>query len=350
MRQLWAGIDAGKTHHHCVVIDEAGRQLLSRRVRNAEDDLLDLLATVSALADDGAVLWATDLNQGGAALLIAVLTSNGQQLVYIPGRIIYHAARTYRGDGKTDAKDAAIIADQARVRRDLHPITGSDPIATALRMLAAHRADLVADRTRTINRLRATLLEYFPGLEAAFDYAHRQAALRLLTKYQTPAAIRRAGENRITAWLTAQGCRAGAAIAARAVEAAHAQHTTTANEHVAALIVARLAADALRLQQDLVTIESEIETRLHTHVYAETLLSVPGFGPLLAAEFIAATGGTISRHDSADRLLTLLMELIERSRRLSTASGGAGYGSLPYAAARTADNDWPPSAPLRLDR
>ncbi|MFI1488777.1 transposase [Streptomyces sp. NPDC020747] len=31
---IWAGIDAGKTHHHCVAIDESGRQLLSRRVAN----------------------------------------------------------------------------------------------------------------------------------------------------------------------------------------------------------------------------------------------------------------------------------------------------------------------------
>ncbi len=32
MAAIWAGIDAGKTHHHCVAIDEGGRRLLSRRV------------------------------------------------------------------------------------------------------------------------------------------------------------------------------------------------------------------------------------------------------------------------------------------------------------------------------
>ena len=62
-----------------------------------------------------------DLADGGAALLIALLLAHGQELLYIPGRAVHHAAGGYRGDGKTDAKDAAVIADQARIRRDLRP-------------------------------------------------------------------------------------------------------------------------------------------------------------------------------------------------------------------------------------
>jgi sugar (pentulose or hexulose) kinase len=36
VRQVWAGIDAGKTHHHCVVIDADGKRLFSRRILNDE--------------------------------------------------------------------------------------------------------------------------------------------------------------------------------------------------------------------------------------------------------------------------------------------------------------------------
>jgi len=54
MTAIWAGIDAGKTHHRCVAIDESGRRLLSRRVANDEPDLLQLLADVLwALLRDG---------------------------------------------------------------------------------------------------------------------------------------------------------------------------------------------------------------------------------------------------------------------------------------------------------
>lgn len=302
MPRLWAGVDAGKTHHHCVVIDEDGTRLLSRKIGNDEDDILALLADVTALTDGEDLVWATDLNQGGAALLIAVLAANGQGMLYIPGRTVHHAARTYRGDGKTDAKDAGIIADQARMRRDLTPVRGADEIAVELRMLAAHRADLVADRTRTINRLRATLLEYFPGLEAAFDYAQRKAAVILLTEYQTPEQLRRAGVTRVTAKLRKAGARMPEQIAQAAVDAAHAQHTVVPGQDAAAMIVKRLASEVLRLREEVEEVESQLETRFRRHRHAESLLSIPGFGPLLAAEFIAFTGGTLTVFESADRL------------------------------------------------
>ena len=120
-QQLWAGVDAGKSEHHCVVIDGEGQRLLSRRVANDETVLLELIDAVSALAGGGEITWAIDLNHGGAALLITLLVTAEQRLLYIPGRTVYHASGSYRGDGKTDAKDAAIIADQARMRRDLQP-------------------------------------------------------------------------------------------------------------------------------------------------------------------------------------------------------------------------------------
>jgi hypothetical protein len=32
LERAWAGVDAGKEHHHVVVVDFEGRKLLSRRV------------------------------------------------------------------------------------------------------------------------------------------------------------------------------------------------------------------------------------------------------------------------------------------------------------------------------
>ncbi|MFD3504323.1 transposase, partial [Streptomyces sp. NPDC058678] len=81
MAAIWAGIDAGKTHHHCVAIDEGGRRLLSRRVANDEPELLELLGEVLALGDE--VTWGIDLADGGAALAIAILINHGQPVRYI---------------------------------------------------------------------------------------------------------------------------------------------------------------------------------------------------------------------------------------------------------------------------
>jgi Transposase len=69
-QQPWAGIDAGKSDHHCVVIDTDGNRLLSQRVANDETLLLELITAVTALADGAEVTWAIDLNHGDAALVI----------------------------------------------------------------------------------------------------------------------------------------------------------------------------------------------------------------------------------------------------------------------------------------
>ncbi|WP_327037547.1 IS110 family transposase [Microbacterium sp. Leaf151] len=171
MPQLWAGIDAGKTEHHCVVIDGNGTKLLSQRVKNRESAILTLMGDVASLPGGTDVAWATDLNHGGTGLLQSLLSSHAQPLFYISGRVIHHASGAYRGEAKTDAKDAVIIADQARTRRDVTLMRQADEVTAELRLLSARREDLVHDRTRAVNRLRAILVHYFPSLESAFNFA-----------------------------------------------------------------------------------------------------------------------------------------------------------------------------------
>ncbi|PIJ35017.1 IS110 family transposase [Mycobacterium heckeshornense] len=301
-QQLWAGVDAGKSDHYCVVIDAEGQRLLAQRVANDETALLELISTVSTVVDGAEITWAIDLNGGGAAVLIALLVGAGQRLLYIPGRTVYHASGGYRGDGKTDAKDAAIIADQARMRRDLQPLRPGDEIAVELRILTSRRADLVADRTRAINRLRAQLLEYFPALERAFDYSTSKAALILLTGYQTPDGLRRAGAAELAAWLRKRKARNADAVASKALAAANAQHTIVPGQHLAATVVARLAKEVMALDIEIDDTETMIEERFRRHRHAEIILSMPGFGVVLGAEFLAATGGDICGFDSVDRL------------------------------------------------
>jgi hypothetical protein len=110
------------------VADRTGRLLHSTRVENDETAILELIATVLDLADWGQAVGAKDLNSGGPAL-IALRAGHGQHLLNIPVRTVHHAAATYRGDGKTDAKDAMIIADQARMRTDLQPVRSADQIS-----------------------------------------------------------------------------------------------------------------------------------------------------------------------------------------------------------------------------
>ncbi|MCY0937420.1 IS110 family transposase [Streptomyces sp. H34-S4] len=299
MAQIWSGTDIGKTHHHCVVLDTEGKKRLSRRVLNDEPDLLALLADVLALDED--VVWAVDVADGMATLLINLLLNHGQQLVYIPGLAVNRASAGYRGMGKTDAKDATVIADQARMRRDLTVIRPDDEHAVELKILTNRRADLSADRTRRINRLRGQLTSIFPALERVMDLGNT-GPLILLTGYQTPAALRRTGRSRLETWLRNRKVRAAEALAEAALEAAERQHTAVPGEKITAQVIHTLAKEVMGLNEQIAEIDKLIAARFRDHELAEVIASMPGIGPLLGAEFLAATAGDMSRFGSADRL------------------------------------------------
>lgn len=64
---------------------------------NDEPDLLQLITDVLALGDE--VIWAIDLTDGGAALVIALLLNHDQEVLYIPGRTVNRVTAGYRGEG-----------------------------------------------------------------------------------------------------------------------------------------------------------------------------------------------------------------------------------------------------------
>lgn len=299
MDRAWAGVDIGKGHHHVVALDADGRRLFSQRVANDERALAVAIGKVSALA--GVVTWAIDLHGSESALLVALLLERGQKVEYLPGLAANRAASSYRGAGKTDAKDALVIADQARMRRDLTVLGGDEELIVELRMLLARRQDLVTDRTRAVNRLHDQLLAISPALERALDLTNR-GPLVLLTGFQTPAALREAGVASVAAWLRARKVRGAAALAAAAVRAAESQHARLPGEQLAARLAAQQAEGVIALDEQVKEVDELIGDRFRGHPAAAVITSMPGIGVLLGAEFLAATSGDMTAFGSADRL------------------------------------------------
>lgn len=288
---IWVGIDAGKASHHAVAVDGEGRQLWSAKVANGQRPAGDLIARAGR--SGGEVRWAVDLVSPMASLLLAVLLAGGQNVVYVPGRMVVGMAGVF-GEGKTDAKDARTIADTARMRRDLTRITADDELVVELARLTSHRADLMADWVRGVNRLRSLLGSIFPALEAAFDYSTR-SALILVTGFDTPAEVRQAGPGGLTAYLREHGAwRKGiSAMAAAAVRAAAEQTVALPGEATTALLVKQLAGKLLDLDREIKDADKLIAGRFRTHPQARIIESLPGMGPILGAEFLAATGGDV---------------------------------------------------------
>lgn len=295
----WAGIDVGKEHHWVCVIDDTGHSVWSAKVLNDETAILDAVGTVLALS--GEITWGVDITGTTSGLLLALLAAHGQQVFYVPGRTVNRMAGAYRGEGKTDARDAYVIAETVRHRRDLSEVDVPAAVVAELRLLVSHRADLVADRVRMLNRLHDVLTGYLPGLERAFDFSNHKGALILLTGYQTPGALRRLGRTRLTGWLTKRKVRSANDVAVAAIAAAEGQHTEIPGETTAASIVAELAQALLNLDERIGQIDREVTGAFRTHPHAEIIESMPGIGPILGAELIVA-GGDLGAYADAGRL------------------------------------------------
>lgn len=294
--RVWVGIDVGKAHHWAAAVDETGCQVWSCKVANDEAEILDAIAEALDLAEE--VLWAVDINGTTAALLLALLAAHRQETVYVPGRTVNAMTGGYRGEAKTDAKDAYVIAETSRLRRDFTPVQVNAQLVAELALLTGHRSDLVADRVRMINRLRDLLTGVFPALERAFDYSHHKGALVLLTGFQAPDAIRRRGQTRLEAWLRKRGVRGAGQVAQSALAAAAAQHTVLPGQDVAGEIIADLAVQLLALDDRLGRLEAQVKTSFAAHPQAEIITSVPGIGPILGAEFVVAAGDLATYADA----------------------------------------------------
>jgi transposase len=295
----WIGIDAGKGHHHVVLIDQEGRTLLSSRVANDEPDLIALVQKIRDHIRHPR--WAIDLVDGAGELMIALLLRSDQAVFYIPGIAVNRASAGYRGQGKTDAKDAAIIADQARMRRDLRRLQLLDDNVAQLQLMTAYRADLAADRIRSINRLRGLLVGAFPALERALDFTNR-GPLILISGFQTPTTIRRLGDVRLARWLERRGVRGAARLAHAAAAAASRQTVEISGTSATASLIARLAQAVLELDRQLADLDRQIAGIFRAHPDAAIITSLTGIGDVLGAEFLAATGGSLAGFASADHL------------------------------------------------
>jgi len=287
---VWVGIDAGKACHHAAAVDASGKRLWSAKVANGQRQIEELVSRAGK--SGGEVRWAVDMISPPAALLLAILLSSGQKVVYVPGRVVHGMSGVFRGEGKTDAKDARIIADTARMRGDLTELTATDELTVELTRLVSYRADVMADWVRGVNRLRDLLTGIFPALEASFDYSTR-SALILVAGYCTPAEIRSAGPECLAAYLREHGAWAKGidAMAATAVQAAHQQTVALPGEATTAMLVKKLARQLLDVDREVKDTDKLITSRFRDHPQARIIESLPGMGPILGAQFLVATSG-----------------------------------------------------------
>jgi hypothetical protein len=188
------GIDVAKDFHWVQAVDRRDSEpLFSGSVDNTPSAIAALIEQLEGLRDRGRLTAGIDVVGGIAGLLTAMLLEAGIEVVHVSGLAVNRAREgTSGGEHKSDPRDAAVIADQVRHRRDLRRIEPAGELDAEIRLLVARRRELVTDQTRRISRLRDLLASIHPGLEHVVDPTTK-AGRQLLRPYVTPSEIRRAG-------------------------------------------------------------------------------------------------------------------------------------------------------------
>ncbi len=159
------GADTHKGSHALAAVDEGtGRVRGSREIKADGAGHLAAVRWARGLDDDR--VWAIEDCRHVSRRLEQALLAAGERVVRVPPHRMGASRKGEREPGKSDEIDALAVA-RAVVKDGVEqfPVAHLNEQAMEIRLLLDHRDDLVADRTRTVNRLRWHLLEVCPELE-----------------------------------------------------------------------------------------------------------------------------------------------------------------------------------------
>lgn len=240
------GADVHKKSHTFVAVDAAGKQIgqVTVHATHSGHEKAYRWAQKSFIEQDRR--WGLEDCRHLTGLLERDLLAHGEPVVRVPAKLMARQRATARTRGKSDPIDALAVA-RAMAREEDLPTASTDEQAREVKLILARREDLVAERTRVINRLRWHLHELDPEVDP-----------------QPRALIHRPAQARV-------------------------REVIEASEGIVAEIAGMVLADLERLCHSI----SELDTRLRAMVreVEPVLLEIPGCADLSAAKIIAETAG-----------------------------------------------------------
>ena len=302
---LFVGDDWAEDHHDVAVTDAAGQRLGRARLPEGVAGIARLHELVVAHLADGdaspervAVGIETDRGPWVAALVAA-----GYRVYAVnPLSVARYRERHSTSGAKSDAGDAWLLADLVRTDAERHrPVAGDTPGVEALKVLARSHQTLIWERTRTLQRLRAALREFFPAALAAFDDLTAPDTLELLRRAPDPARAARLTRAQIAAALRRARRRDVPAKAAAIQAALRGEQLTQPAELADAYAVTVTGSVALleAFTVQVAAAEAAMGACFHRHPHAAIYLSQPGLAVVLGSRLLGEFGDDPDRYADA---------------------------------------------------
>jgi transposase len=308
---VYCGIDWAEGHHDIAVVDDEGRLVAKRRIKESPAGLAELISMLAAAGDDPAdpVPVAIETPRG---LLVAALRAMGRPVYPInPMAAARYRERTSLSGKKSDHVDAMALANILRTDRHLHRLLPNDsPAVRALSVLARGYQDAVWRRTKVLQELRARLVESYPGFLAAFGAASKAGSGRSTTQLASsdaravlaiapsPAEGLRMSQGRVEAALRRGGrqrriaTRAGQIVAALGVPQLRQDPVVEAAMRAETLVLLGILDAACGAVDELAALLGEA---FRAHPDHQIITSFPGLADISGAIVLAEIGDDRSR-------------------------------------------------------
>jgi transposase len=305
--QLFVGDDWAEDHHDVEVMDAAGRRLARARlaegvlgIARLHQMLGEQLGGDGSDRDDGQVAVGIETDRGP---WVQALVAAGYQVFAVnPLQASRYRERHGVSGAKSDAGDAHVLADMVRTdSHQLRLVAGDTGQAGAVKVVTRMHKTLIWERTRCTQRLRHALRDYFPAALEAFEDLDAPDALELLARAPDPASAARLTIPQISAALKHARRRHVAEKAGKIRSILRAGHLGQPEVITAACAVSvqALIAVLVTLNEQVRTLQGQVEDHFGQHPAAEIIVSQPGLGPILGARVLAEFGDDPARYFTA---------------------------------------------------
>ena len=301
---LFVGDDWAEDHHDVELMDQSGRTLAKARLPEGVAGIARLHAMIGARlgegADEAEVLIGIETDRGS---WVSALVAAGYAVYAVnPLQAARYRERRSVSGAKSDPADPHTLADMVRTdSHQLRQVAVDSPEAEAVKVIARQHKTLIWERTRHTLRLRHALREYFPAALEAFDDLDAVDTLELLGKAPDPASATTLNRSQIRAALKHARRRDVDTKTTRIQDALRSEQLgrdaviTGAYAATTRSIVAVLGV----LNEQIKTLQGQLEEHFGRHPDAETILSQPGMGPILGARVLAEFGDAPGRYADA---------------------------------------------------
>jgi transposase len=299
--RLFVGDDWAEDHHDVELMDQAGRVLAKRRLPEGVAGMARLHELVGQQlgedADDAEVVIGIETDRGP---WVAALVAAGYTVYAVnPLQASRYRERHGVSGAKSDSGDAHMLTDMVRTdSHQLRAVAGDSADAEGIKVLARTHKTLIWERTRHVQRLRHQLREYFPAALEAFDDLDAADTLELLAKAPDPGRAARLTRAQVSAALK-RARRRGIPDKATAILAALRGEQLGRPPAVTAAYAATarsLIAVITTLNEQVKTLQGQVEEHFGQHPDAEIYRSQPGMGAILGARVLAESGDDPHRY------------------------------------------------------